>query len=332
MFRGFGDVIKGVGGLFTVRLLAPGSVRLPEDYEPQPLDGQTVCGRGRGTLHRKGALLVGDLVEVTYDTASFTVQDGKTVPASDGTGIAVERILPRRCELIRPPMANMDTLFVTTAAASPDPVCETLDKLICIAEYNRIEPVIVITKSDLNADSAQRLADIYRTSGFRVFSVNGITGEGVQPLRTFLQTELKGKITAFAGASGVGKSTLLNRLFPALSLETGEISPRIERGKNTTRSVELFPLSDSPDDGYVADTPGFTMLDFEHFDFFGVQDLTATFREFAPYIGSCRYTKCTHTKETDCAVLDAVRKGQIPPSRHESYCSLYNVLKKKPRW
>ena len=141
-----------------------------------------------------------------------------------------------------------------------------------------------------------------------------------------------GKIAAFAGASGVGKSTLLNRLFPELHLETGEISHRIERGKNTTRQVSLYPLSNEEDCGYLADTPGFTMLDFERFDFFDKEALPQTFREFVPYIGECRYTKCSHTKEEGCAILAAVKNGKIPPSRHQSFLSLYEVLKKKTKW
>ena len=141
-----------------------------------------------------------------------------------------------------------------------------------------------------------------------------------------------GKISAFSGASGVGKSTLLNRIFPTLGLETGDLSHRIERGKNTTRSVELYPLSEETDGGYLADTPGFTMLDFERFDFFGKDDLFDTFREFRRFSGNCRYTKCTHTKEEGCAVLEAVKVGEIPKSRHQSYTQLYEVLKSKNAW
>jgi ribosome biogenesis GTPase len=130
----------------------------------------------------------------------------------------------------------------------------------------------------------------------------------------------------------VGKSTLLNRLFPELELQTGEISRRIERGKNTTRVTELYPLTDEDDCGFLADTPGFTMLDFERFDFFEKEDLPLTFREFSPYIGECRYTKCSHTKEEGCAILAAVKSGIIPKSRHQSFLSLYEVLKKKTKW
>ena len=331
-YQGYGRVIKGVGGLFTVRMF-DGVSRLHADpYVPMPLDGLTVHARGRGVLHRKGALLVGDLVEVSYDDGSFTVTDGTVRPAEDGAGIAIDRVCERTCALIRPPMANLDVLFVTLAAASPDPILETVDKLIAIAEFNHIESVIVVTKSELNLPYARKLRECYRKAGFEAFC----TGIGIEDdrelLKHYIDTRLDGKIAAFSGASGVGKSTMLNDLFPSLGLETGEISRRIERGKNTTRCVELYPLSDAADCGFLADTPGFTMLDFERFDFFDKEDLPLTFREFVPYIGSCRYTKCTHRKEQGCAIVEAVGSGEIAKSRHESFVSLYEVLKKKTKW
>ena len=332
-YTGYGRVIKGVGGLFTVRLFTRGS-RICETCvgDAMPLDGLTVAARGRGSLHRKGALLVGDVVELSYDDGSFSVRNGETVPASDGAGIAIDRIFERKNALIRPPLANLDVLFVTVAVASPDPILETVDKLISIAEFNRIEPVIVLTKSELAPEKAERIQALYRKAGFASFC----TGEGIETgereLRQYINTELEGKIAAFSGASGVGKSTMLNRLFPNLALETGEISHRIERGKNTTRHVELYPITEGTDCAYLADTPGFTMLDFERFDFFDKEDLPLTFREFVPYIGECRYTKCSHTKEQGCAILEAVKRGDVARSRHESFVSLYEVLKKKTKW
>ncbi len=331
-YKGYGRVTKGVGGLFTVRMF-DGSSRLHvEPYLPQPLDGATVSARGRGVLHRKGALLVGDLVEVSYDSSSFSETDGRITPAPDGAGIAIDRVCDRRSALIRPPMANLDLLFVTVAAAAPDPIPETLDKLISIAEFNRIEPCIVVTKADLAPQRAEELKALYRNAGFAAFRLGeGIDG-GRAALQDYIKIHLGARVAAFSGASGVGKSTLLNSLFPDLHLETGEISRRIERGKNTTRSVELYPLSDEPDCGFLADTPGFTMLDFERFDFFDKEDLPLTFREFSPYLGTCRYTKCSHTKEEGCAILAAVRRGEIAASRHQSFVSLYEVLKKKTKY
>lgn len=328
-YYGYGRVIKGVGGLFTVRMRMP----LPEEErEKMPLDGATVQARGRGVLRRRGSLLVGDLVKVSYDDSSFLRQEDRVIPSPDGTGIVIEEICPRTCALIRPPMSNLNVLFVTLAAAAPDPIAETVDKLICIAEFNGIEPVILVTKSDLAPDTAKELAEKYRRAGFVAFCTGRGDEEGRNALMEYIQTSLNGKIAAFSGASGVGKSTMLNQLFPTLCLETGEISHRIERGKNTTRCVELYPLSEGEDCGYLADTPGFTMLDFERFDFFEKEDLPSTFREFAPYIGSCRYTKCSHTKEQGCAIVEAVKRGEIAVSRHQSFISLYEVLKKKTKW
>ena len=332
-YHSFGRVVKGVGGLFTVRVF-DGTSRFFKDipYEKMPLDGTTVSARGRGVLHRKGALLVGDLVEISYDDTSFSQKGGVITPAPDGAGIAIDRVCERSSALIRPPMANLDLLFVTLAAASPDPVPETLDKLISIAEFNRIEPVIVITKCDLAPDSAARFAAIYRQAGFSVFCTGMGIADDKTALKEFVDRIPSGSLAAFSGASGVGKSTLLNSLFPNLHLETGEISHRIERGKNTTRRVELYPLSDASDCSFLADTPGFTMLDFERFDFFEKEDLPLTFREFVPLIGSCRYTKCTHTKEQGCAIVEAVKQQKIAKSRHQSFVSLFDVLKKKTKW
>lgn len=327
MYRGKGRVIKSNGGLFTVKME---STAIGADEAP--LDGLTVTGRGRGNLHRKGSLLVGDAVEVSYDTTAFSIADGMTIPAEDGTGLAIDRVIERKNALIRPPMANLDVLFVTLAAASPEPLLETVDKLISIAEFNSIEPVIVITKSELNPAYAEKLAETYRHAGFDTFLTGIGMDEELDALKIYIDTALRGKIAAFSGASGVGKSTLINRLFPHLSLETGEISRRIERGKNTTRIVELYPLSEQENCGFLADTPGFTMLDFERFDFFEKEDLPLTFREFVPYIGECRYTKCSHTKEEGCAILDAIKRGIVAKSRHQSFLSLYEVLKKKTKW
>lgn len=331
-YHGFGRVIKGVGGLFTVRVFDGESRLHTEPYVAMPLDGQTVFARGRGNLHRKGALLVGDIVEIAYDDSSFSRTEEGILPSADGTGISIDQICTRSCALIRPPMANLDVIFVTLAAASPDPVLETVDKLIAIAEHNNIESVLVITKSELNLPYAEELRALYQKAGFDAFCI----GEGIEgdeaALKNYIETKLDGKIAAFSGASGVGKSTFLNRVFPSLGLETGEISRRIERGKNTTRHVELYPLSEAADCGFLADTPGFTMLDFERFDFFDKENLPLTFREFVPHIGACRYTKCSHTVEEGCAIREAMKRGEIARSRHASFCALYDVLKKKTKW
>ena len=315
-----GKLIRGVGGLYEITL----------DAGETPLSGQSVKARAKGNFRHAGLTpLVGDLVRVAFDEASLSRDEqGNLCPGADGGGIVIEEILPRKNALIRPPMANLDLLFITFAAAHPAPALDTVDKLISIAEYNGIEPVVVIGKQDVDPAYAAELQNLYTVAGFSAFSLSAGQGDGVDALRAFLQENLAGKTAAFAGASGVGKSTLLNALFPSLSLQTGEISARIERGKHTTRRVELYAL----EGGYIADTPGFSMLDFVRFDFFGRDDVAGTMREFEPYIGECRYKKCTHTREEGCAILEAVREGKIAKSRHESFVAMFDALKNKREW
>lgn len=303
-----GKILKGVGGLYTVRLLE--SADLPV--------GTEISCRARGSFRHEGITpLPGDSI---------------TLSRSEEGDFVIDTITNRHNALIRPPMANLDYLFVTMAAASPTPILITQDKLLAIAEYNGIEPVVVITKKELNPAYADELEAIYRTAGFPCFSLSSVTGEGVDALSSWMEEHLPTRTAAFAGASGIGKSTLLNAIFPHLDLSTSEISRKIERGRHTTRKVELFPLSEDTDCGYIADTPGFSMLDFERFDFFDCEALPETMREFVPYIGACKYTKCSHTKEEGCAILEAVRGGNIPPSRHASYVELHDILKNKKKW
>ena len=295
-------IIKGVGGLYTVRRS----------------DGSTVACRARGSFRHDGITpLVGDRVTL--------LEDGEQ-------GIVIDEILERKNSLIRPPMANLDCIFVTMAAASPTPILTTIDKLTAIAEHTGIEPIIVVTKSELRPDVAEELRALYASCGFSAFAVSSVENTGIDALQEYIDENLSGKIAAFAGASGVGKSTLLNRLFPHLALSTSEISRKIERGRHTTRQVELFALSEGENCGYIADTPGFSMLDFERFDFMDCEDLPLAMREFVDRIGQCRYTKCSHTKEEGCAVVDAVKRGEIPKSRHESFCELHAILKAKKKW
>ena len=319
-----GRIIKMTGGLYTVRLDSgvPGS----------PLAGQTVECRARGNFrHEHTTPLVGDLVTVQYDDSSFAEADGRAIPSADRTGLVIDDILPRKNSLIRPPLANLDVMLVVVAAASPDPDIPTIDKLLTILEFNRIEPVIVIGKSELKPKRAGKIAALYEKIGYRTFVLSCYTGEGVQAFSDFAHTELSGKITAVAGASGAGKSTLLNTVFPNLNLTTGDISEKIGRGKNTTRHTELFDLPGT-NGGYIADTAGFSLLDFERFDFFTLEDLPHTFREFTPYLGRCRYTDCTHVGDEECAILDAVQAGAIPRTRHEAYKELYAILKEKKKY
>ena len=322
-FKEKGRLMRGVGGLYEIAL------RQGET----PLSGRRILCRAKGNFRHEGITpLVGDEVLVSFDDAALPRDEtGNVVASADGGGAVIEEVLPRRNALIRPPMANLDILFITFAAAQPTPALETVDKLISIAEYNHIEPVVVIGKRDVAPDEADRLRNIYTVAGFSAFALSAGTGEGVAELRDFLQTHMAGKTAAFAGASGVGKSTMLNALFPSLALQTGEISRRIERGRHTTRRVELYPL-DGVQEAFIADTPGFSMLDFVRFDFFSKDDVADTMREFSPYIGACRYKKCTHTREEGCAILAAVREGDVPESRHQSYVAMFDALKNKREW
>jgi ribosome biogenesis GTPase len=271
--------------------------------------------------------LVGDNVILRSDKPA----DELTGSENEG-GIMIESVKERKNALIRPPMANLDCIFVSMAAAAPAPILATVDKLIAIAEHNSIEPYIVIGKSELDPKLAEEIKHIYTLAGFKVFLLSCETGEGVEDISRFIRENLAGKTAAFSGASGVGKSTLMNLLFPSFNLETGAISRKIERGRHTTRSVDLYEAELDGGSMYIADTPGFSMLDFKQFDFFDKDALPYTFREFNDYIGECRYTKCTHTKEDGCAILEAIREGKIAKSRHDSFLELYEVLKNKKEW
>lgn len=293
-----GRITKGVGGLYFVDCGKEAAIP---------------C-RARGKFRRSGeSPQIGDLVKVEL---------------AEGSENIICEILPRKNLLIRPPMANLDDLFIVLPTASPTPDLQTVDKLSAIAVHDGITPYIVISKCELDPDAASRYAEIYKKSGIVTIVTDAVSGIGIDGLRETLRKREGGRIAAFAGASGVGKSTLLNALFPRLSLETGSVSEKTERGRHTTRKVELFEEGD----GYIADTPGFTMLDFVRFDFMDKDELRSAFPEFSPYIGCCRYRKCSHTKEEGCAIVDAVKSGIIAKSRHDSYISIYEDLKDKHDW
>ena len=296
-----GRIIEGVGGLYTVRCEEGGEVKL-------------IPCRAKGVFrHERITPLVGDNVSID-------------VSAGEGNAV-IDEILERKNSLIRPPMANLDCVFVSMAAAKPAPMLDMTDKLISILEHNDIEPVIVVEKCELDRERAAEIKAIYESAGYPVFVISCETGEGIEEIKGFISSR-KG-ILALAGASGVGKSTLLNKLFPTLGLFTGSVSQKTERGRHTTRAVTLLELGEEL---YFADPPGFSMLDFERFDFFDLEDLPLSFREINERIGQCRYTKCTHRKEEGCAVVEAVKRGEIAKSRHESYVALYEILKNKHKW
>ncbi|MBE6605517.1 MAG: ribosome small subunit-dependent GTPase A [Ruminococcaceae bacterium] len=306
-----GRIIRGVGGNYDILLDSP------IENENGGLTDTLSC-RARGLFRHDGETpLVGDRIKLRLDTAE---------------NVMISDIYDRKNSLIRPPMANLDVLFVMFAVKKPEPSLMTVDKLISIAENKKIEPVIIITKADLDPEKAEKLAAIYKKSGFTVM-IQG-EGYGCNELYDYICKNLDNKVAAFAGASGIGKSTLLNRIFPDLMLETGEISRKIARGKHTTRCVSLYSVKTQGTigHGFIADTPGFGLLDFERFDFFTNDELVYTYREFAEHIGKCRYTKCSHTKEDGCSIIEAVNRGDIPKERHESFVEIRNVLKNKHDW
>ncbi len=304
----YGKIVKGVGGLYETRIIN-------ENGEAERI----VC-RAKGALKRdEEKLFVGDDVIITLD---------EETPDS----VVISECLSRKNSLIRPPLSNLDYLFIVLAAKKPIPVLETADKLIAIAENKGIEPIVVISKADLSEGEAERYAKIYRTVGIETFVTSSDEKTGVEELKKYINENVRcGKTAAFAGASGVGKSTLMNALFDGLKLATADISLKIERGRHTTRHVEIFDISNDTDTGFLADTPGFSMLDFSRFDFFTLEELESAFREFSPYRGKCRYADCAHYGEgqNECAVMRAVAEGEIPESRFESYRAIYKTLKSK---
>ena len=306
----YGKVVKGLGGLYETRIDDDGNIT-------------RLSLRAKGVLKRdEEKVLIGDNVVITMDD-------------STPDGVVISEVLTRKNSLIRPPLANLDYIFIVFAAIKPTPVIETVDKLIAIAVHNGIKPVVVITKSDLSTDASEEYAEIYHKVGIPTFITSSEAGAGIAELKHFIESEIRGgKTAAFAGASGVGKSTLMNTIFPDLSLATAEISRKIERGRHTTRHVEIFDIEKSSDTGFLADTPGFSLIDFARFDFFALDELLPTFTDMLPYVGKCRYADCAHVGEgvDECAVAKAASDGEIAPSRLESYRSIYRVLKGKENY
>ena len=276
-------------------------------YEVEAGDELYTC-KARGVFRKTGTTpLVGDLVQITADSAD------------EGT---VDEVFERRNALTRPPVANLDNLFIVVSVCEPEPNALVIDRLTAIAESKKIEPILVVTKSDLG--SGARLLDVYRKAGFRTFCVGEDDHADVPQIRELLH----GRVSAFTGNTGVGKSTLLNAVDPSLSIATAQISRKLGRGRHTTRHVELYRTCG----GYVADTPGFSALDIENGEFIHKDKLQYCFREFAPYLGACRFTSCAHVRDKGCRVLEAVEAGEIAPSRHASYAALYEEAKQIKDW
>lgn len=298
-----GRIIKGVKDFFYVR------VEDENEYK-----GKTVACNSRGVFRKESVRLkplVGDIaeIEINHD------QRGK----NETWGI-IKKISERKNSLIRPPLANLDVLFIVSSVKSPSPSYFFIDKLTVSAVENKITPVIIVNKTDLEPGGGE-IYDIYKKTGFNTIKTSAVSSKtGFDEIKN----EMKNKICAFAGPSGAGKSSILNALFKNLNLDTGELSGKIERGKHTTRTVELF-YSDFG--GYAADTPGFGAFDFESGTGMLKENLIFNFPDLEKYSDACKYTKCSHIKEEGCKIIEAVQNGEISKSRHESYTEIYNILK-----
>jgi len=235
----------------------------------------------------------------------------------------ISEIAPRKNSIIRPPLANLDQLIFIVSTCSPAPNYLILDKFIAIAEYKGIRPVVVITKTDLG-DSAP-IHEIYGGIDIDVIDVDYSQPSTVDRVRKLLS----GKISAFTGNSGAGKSTLLNAVDPTLDIPTAEINKKLGRGRHTTRHAELYKLSGG---GYIADTPGFSTFETNRYDIIRKEELADCFREMRDFTGDCRFRDCSHTCEKGCAVLEALDRGEIHKSRHESYCTMYEEAKQLKEW
>ncbi len=285
-----GILLRGIGGF----------------YYAMDGQGRVHTLRAQGKLRRERMKpMVGDRVEIA--------------PGEGGEHGWIIGILPRRNALVRPPVANIDVIVVVVAAATPDPDLMMADRLMLNARRAGIDVQLVVNKCDLDAASAADIAAQYRGADVNPLPVSAATGEGLGALRE----RLRGRVHALAGQSGAGKSTMINALY-GLSQETGGLSRRIERGRNTTRSCELIPV---PDGGMVLDTPGFSLLETELFDPVEIKD---GYPEFAPYEGRCFFQPCYHATEPRCAVREAVAAKEIDPQRHGRYVELLNDM--KTRW
>lgn len=297
-----GLIIKGIGGFYYV----------------ETSDGIYEC-RARGIFRKKGKTpLAGDKVKIDTEV----IIDSEIEKTA-----AIDEILPRKNFLIRPPVANIDNLFIISSIVEPSPDTLIIDKTMAAAEVRDIEPILIITKSDLTGETAciDNLKHIYDMAGIKCIVVSSLNHEGTDEVKALLA----GKTSAFTGNSGVGKSTLLNAIFPKLDIETGEISQKLGRGKHTTREVELHKTDNN---GYVADTPGFSTFDMGKYDIDDKDELIYGFRDMMKYFGQCKFTSCSHTGEKGCAIKKAVDDEEIAKSRYASYLSMYNEVKDIKKW
>ncbi len=287
-----GIIIKVLSGLFTVELD----------------DGRVFDCKARGIFRQKRISLVcGD----------------KVVLEQEGDEYVISQCEERKNLLTRPPLANIDCLVFVISTCEPSPNFLVLDKLLAISSFKGINPVLAITKIDKK--TSDTICKIYKNTGMKIIDIDNEKGTGA----TEIMEVLKGKISAFAGNTGVGKSSLLNNIAPELALKTNEISKKLGRGKHTTRHCELFKLDENT---YIADTPGFSSLETIKYDVIFKDDLPDCFVEFEQYLGKCKFLGCTHTKEMGCAILSAVEEGKISKSRHNSYIQMFEEAKLLKEW
>ena len=270
--------------------------------------GAVITCRARGILRKENC------TPLTGDMVSITVERGKGM---------VEKVLPRRNCFVRPAVANIDALVVFAANVNPVTEPFLIDRVAAIAGDQEVPVYLCVNKCDL--DPAVDLVRIYRNAGFPVICTSAETGGGVEALRTLI----KGKLVAFTGTSGVGKSSILNRLAPELKLSTGEVSEKLGRGRHTTRHVELYSLGN---DTFVMDTPGFSSFDTDEMDVILKENLQYAFADFGEYLGKCRFDDCTHRREPGCAVREACGEGKIEKTRYESYLKLYEKASQVKAW
>ena len=275
-----GMIVSAVGGI----------------YYTETADGVLAC-RARGIFRNK--------------SLSPAAGDKVTVIADDNAEPVIDSVSERKNYLVRPPLANLDMVLFVVSACEPAPNAYIIDKLIAVFESKGIETALIFTKTDMQG--CADISDIYSGAGYKCF-FSDINTDAAD-IRAYAAE----KVTALIGNSGVGKSSLMNRIFPELDSETGEISKKLGRGRHTTREVRMHPLGG----GYIADTPGFSTVDIERYGRIPKEELAGCFREFAPYLGKCRFSDCAHLKETGCAVTEALAEGKIPKSRYESYARLY---------
>lgn len=287
-----GTIIKGIGGFYYV----------------EAADGKIYECKARGVFRKERITpLVGDSVEISV---------------GENNKNSIDKIFDRRNFFNRPPIANVDNLVIVSSVCDPRPNLLIIDRLTAVAVHKGVKPIIVFTKDDLQ--SADDFAAIYEKSGFETFAVSNETGEGVDEVKA----AIIGSVSVFTGNSGVGKSSLINRLCPDFCLETGEISKKLGRGRHTTRHVELFKAFD----GYIADTPGFSSLDFETNELIKKDELADCFPEFDNYLGQCKFSTCAHINDKGCKIVEAVKNGDIVSSRHDSYVTMYNEVKDIKDW